>query len=131
MGLLFLYVLAEWLKKDPKLRVDPIMIRDDYRCMVPGCSARGNLHDHHVERRSQGGTNDLWNRLPLCWWHHQKLHEGKLTVTGRADGILYWRIGVDRPRCYKGDVRLKTSWEPEPDLDPSEETSDLWAALGA
>jgi hypothetical protein len=129
--LLFLHVLGEWLKKDPKLRVDPVFIREDYRCQVPGCSARANLHDHHARWRSRGGTNDLWNRVAVCAWHHAQLHEGKMTLTGRADGVLYWKIGVDRPRYYKGDVRLKTSWEPEPDLDPSGVTADLWAALGA
>jgi hypothetical protein len=108
------YVIGIWGQADPERRVDPVFVREDYRCQVPGCDARGNLHDHHAEWRSRGGTNDLWNRVAICAWHHGLLHEGKITLVGRADGILYWTLGISQPRYYMGNVLLKIEWEEEP-----------------
>ncbi|HXK24113.1 MAG TPA: hypothetical protein VMS55_15705 [Myxococcota bacterium] len=52
------HALATWLARDPGARrPDPVIERDGYRCAVPGCTSRRNLHDHHIEFRSAGGSD--------------------------------------------------------------------------
>lgn len=107
MVILYRLVIADWTMVDPAHRIDPVFERDNHRCMVPGCSARGLLHDHHLEWRSRGGSNALSNRTTLCVFHHRELHEGRLAVYGRADGVLFWKIGRSTPRYYRGLMRLE------------------------
>ncbi len=67
--------------------------RDGWRCTVPGCSSYRNLHDHHIQFRSHGGPDDLWNRTALCAAHHHRsVHEGigRIRIRGRApDGLRF------------------------------------------
>jgi len=42
-----------------------IRARDRHVCQVPGCS-RAAVHAHHINPRSQGGTDDEWNLISLC-----------------------------------------------------------------
>jgi hypothetical protein len=90
---------------------DPVFARDGWRCAVPGCSARRDLHDHHVVFRSQGGGNELSNRISVCQPHHtQGIHAGKMRATGRAPGAIVWELGLlagGRPLArLAGDVYL-------------------------
>ncbi len=62
------HVIATWAQQ-PRHR-DPVFERDGWRCAVPGCTARRNLHDHHLLFRSRGGGNARENRITLCVWHH-------------------------------------------------------------
>ena len=62
---------------------------------MPGCSARRNLHAHHVVFRSQGGGDEPANLTTLCAFHHQRgVHGGLLTVRGRAPHALTYEIGL-------------------------------------
>jgi len=54
-------VRGEWIAQ-PRRR-DPIFARDGWRCAVPVCSARRNLHNHHIVFRSRGGDNSRDNRV--------------------------------------------------------------------
>ena len=64
--------------------------RDKDQCQVPGCSRPG-AHTHHVEFRSQGGSDDPSNLVAVCAVHHLRaLHEGLLRVTGKAPDDLRW-----------------------------------------
>jgi hypothetical protein len=78
--------------------------RDGWRCTVPGCSSRRNLHDHHIVYRSAGGSNDLANRTTLCAWHHLRgVHAGLVRCAGRApDGL---RFDMPLGRYRSGDVK--------------------------
>jgi len=109
--------LRAWTAREPGARrPDPVFERDGWRCAVPGCSSRANLHDHHIRFRSAGGSDEPENRVTLCAFHHQRcVHTGLLRVTGRAPDELTFELGVrpDGPplaryRC--GDVAL-----PEPE----------------
>ncbi|MDQ7825219.1 MAG: HNH endonuclease signature motif containing protein [Candidatus Eremiobacteraeota bacterium] len=73
-----------------------ILKRDRFRCQVPGCRCRRNLHVHHIIRRSQGGTDDPWNLITLCEAHHLHiLHNlGTLTIKGRAPRPLTFTFGA-------------------------------------
>jgi hypothetical protein len=74
--------------------------RDGWRCSVPGCSSCRNLHDHHVEFRSAGGSDDLGNRTTLCAWHHLRgVHAGTVRCTGTAPGRLRFELGLRRGRA--------------------------------
>jgi hypothetical protein len=78
---------------------DPVFARDGWRCTVPGCSSRRNLHDHHVLFRSRGGDNGRGNRITVCAWHHLRgLHAGTVRAHGRAPAEITWEIGASRHR---------------------------------
>lgn len=84
--------LLEWMGA-PKHR-DPIFERDGWRCTVPGCSSRRNLHDHHVVFRSRGGGNALDNRITVCAAHHlHGLHAGIVRAWGTAPRGIVWELG--------------------------------------
>jgi HNH endonuclease len=67
-----------------------VLDRDQWQCSYPGCSARRELHVHHVEFRSQGGPNELSNCVTICAFHHGLLHAGQIAVRGRAPHHLEW-----------------------------------------
>jgi hypothetical protein len=105
--------LASWTLRDPRApRPDAVIERDGYRCAVPGCTSRCELHDHHIRYRSAGGPDASWNRVTLCAFHHQRcLHAGLLRIRGRAPDALVFELGVRagaRPlaRYRSGDVEL-------------------------
>ena len=52
--------------------------RDDFRCVVPGCSTDYCGHDiDHVKPVEKGGETKLYNLALLCRWHHSlKTHHG-------------------------------------------------------
>jgi hypothetical protein len=73
----------------------------------------GNLQDHHIQYRSQGGSNDLSNRTTLCVWHHQRGEHAKVVrCRGRAPARLRFELGL-RPgraplaRYRSGDVLVE------------------------
>lgn len=78
--------------------------RDDYQCQH--CSARGGsgvrdgveLHAHHVEPKSAGGSHHPDNLLTLCAACHDREHGRPVTAEPgpprRASGWNAWRRGV-------------------------------------
>jgi hypothetical protein len=67
-----------------------ILERDGWKCTYPGCSARRELHVHHIEFRSHGGPDEAWNCTVLCHFHHRLLHAGQIGLKGRAADTLEW-----------------------------------------
>jgi hypothetical protein len=62
----------------------------------PGCS-RPAVHCHHIEFRSQGGSDDPDNQIGLCAVHHlRRIHAGLMRVTGQAPDKLVWEFGLRR-----------------------------------
>lgn len=79
----------------PKKTVRLALERAQHRCQVPGCRSSKHLAIHHIVFRSQGGTNALSNLIVLCDGHHRVLHDGMLTITGRAPNeLVFTRNGV-------------------------------------
>jgi hypothetical protein len=75
---------------------DPVFDRDGWRCAVPACSGRRNLHDHHVRFRSRGGDNRRTNRITLCAWHHLRaVHRGLVRGWGTAPDAIRWQLGLE------------------------------------
>ncbi|HXC52890.1 MAG TPA: HNH endonuclease signature motif containing protein [Candidatus Limnocylindrales bacterium] len=87
--------LLEWMSA-PKHR-DPVFERDGWRCAVPGCRSRRNLHDHHVLFRSLGGGNAQGNRITVCASHHlHGLHAGRIRARGRAPLGIVWDMPLGK-----------------------------------
>lgn len=57
-----------------------VLDRDSYTCQYNkgGCTDR--LEVHHIDFRSNGGTDNPDNLITLCSKHHKMLHEGKLSL---------------------------------------------------
>ncbi len=89
-------VRAEWNARP--LHRDPIFAREGWRCAVPACSARKNLHDHHIVFRSRAGGNTRDNRVAICAAHHQHgVHGGGyVRAWGEAPDDIHWELGVRR-----------------------------------
>jgi hypothetical protein len=92
----------------PKRRWSRIYERDGYRCMAPGCTARRQIQDHHVQYRLHRGSDDLWNQLSLCRFHHLQGEHGRFAqVRGRAPLDIIWRLGrPDLATWWKNERRL-------------------------
>ncbi|MBI3769412.1 MAG: HNH endonuclease [Deltaproteobacteria bacterium] len=87
------HVIAYW-DGAPRHR-DPIFERDGWRCSVPGCSSRRNLHDHHLHYRSRGGGNEQTNRVAVCAAHHlHGIHPGAIRAWGTAPSDVHWELGI-------------------------------------
>ncbi|MHB2016219.1 MAG: HNH endonuclease signature motif containing protein [Candidatus Xenobia bacterium] len=80
------------------------MIRDAFRCSVPGCTHTLYLQIHHLEEFWRGGTHDLDNLTLLCSRHHAMWHDKLIHATGKPSTGLHWTdvrhrpIGVTPPR---------------------------------
>jgi hypothetical protein len=61
-----------------------VLRRDHGRCVVPGCTHATFVDLHHVTPRSEGGTHDPDRLATVCGAHHAALHEGRLSIEGRA-----------------------------------------------
>lgn len=72
-----------------------VLERDGYKCQVPGCSNRRNIHAHHLIFRSKGGSDIISNLLSLCTAHHlwilHILHG--LKIEGTAPDSLIFTFG--------------------------------------
>ena len=76
--------------------------RRDRRCRFPGCSNNIFTDVHHLVHWADQGLTDLPNLVTMCDHHHHRVHEGKWTVTGNANGILRFvgptgRVMTSRP----------------------------------
>jgi len=72
-----------------------ILKRDRFRCQVPGCNCRRNLHIHHIIPRSHGGSDDPENLIVLCEKCHLRLlHDlHTLKIEGTAPFNLTFTFG--------------------------------------
>jgi len=74
-----------------------VFARDHGRCRFPGCRATRNIDVHHIVLRALGGGHDASNLLLLCGGHHQLLHDGVISIRGRApDELVFTRDGTQR-----------------------------------
>ena len=94
LGAMIEHAMAEWGGDDDKVpRRYRVFARDGWRCVIPGCTSMRNLHDHHIEFRSAGGSDELENRTTLCAFHHLRgVHAGVVRLTGRAPDRLRFEL---------------------------------------
>jgi hypothetical protein len=88
------------LKKKKRRLRHKVIERDSFRCIVPGCSSRSGLDDHHITFRSQGGGDDLPNNASACFEHHRYcIHDNRyITIKGQAPDNLTIAMGVEPGR---------------------------------
>jgi hypothetical protein len=104
------HAIASWTEQGAQFDDYADFTRDGFRCTIPGCTARRNLHSHHIVFRSARGADEAWNRTTLCAFHHQRgVHGGTVRCTGRAPDELLFELGVrsaGRPllRARSGDL---------------------------
>lgn len=75
--------MAKRLRLDPiayKKLVKEVHKRDHWRCRVPGCGRRNNLHAHHIIFRSAGGDDLEENLVTVCRGCHEALHNRQLFI---------------------------------------------------
>jgi hypothetical protein len=90
---LLLHVRHEW--ESQSRHRDPVFERDGWRCAVPACSSRRELHDHHIVFRSHGGGNQRDNRITVCASHHHHgIHAGRIRAEGSVREGIVWTLGV-------------------------------------
>ncbi len=106
------HAIAEWTAQGEAFDDYADFTRDGFRCTAPGCTARRNLHSHHIVFRSHRGADEPRNRTTLCAFHHQRgVHAGTVSCSGRAPHGLVFALGL-RPagppllRARSGDVLL-------------------------
>lgn len=80
-----------------------------WQCMAPGCTARGNLQNHHIEFGRGKRVNAPWNLICLCDFHHQRgIHGGLASVRGKAPLGLIFRIGRGKlAKYYVNERRVR------------------------
>jgi 5-methylcytosine-specific restriction endonuclease McrA len=54
---------------------------DNYKCRVWGCGSSQKLEVHHIIPRGKQGSDEPWNLITLCNYHHNLVTLGKLTIT--------------------------------------------------
>ena len=103
---LLAHAIATWVQVGEGFDDYADFARDGFRCTVPGCTARRNLHSHHIRFRSRGGPDAPWNRTTLCASHHERsVHrERTVAIRGRAPDALVFELGGESYRS--GDVRM-------------------------
>jgi hypothetical protein len=73
-----------------------IIARDDYQCLVPGCTSCANLNAHHLEHRAQGGSDADSNQATDCFCHHVPgQHGGVIDMGGYAPDHLITKLGIN------------------------------------
>jgi hypothetical protein len=82
-----------------------LRFRHARHCAFPGCEAFIDWCEaHHVDEwdpdpSNDRGRTDMANLVPLCRYHHHKVHEGGFTLTLEPDGhVQVIRPGPDRCR---------------------------------
>jgi hypothetical protein len=104
------HAIATWLQAGRAFKDYAAFDRDGWRCTVPACSARRNLHNHHIQFRSAGGPHEAWNWTTLCAYHHERgVHTGAISIRGRAPDQLTYTLGVGEFRS--GDLKVIASRE--------------------
>jgi hypothetical protein len=73
---------------------DPIAVREQFRCLIPGCTVHGGA-GHHIIYRSRGGPDLEWNIGFVCYTHHiPAIHGGHVRVSGTAPDGLKVELGI-------------------------------------
>ncbi|MGV8124380.1 MAG: hypothetical protein AB2L14_31930 [Candidatus Xenobiia bacterium LiM19] len=88
------------LKKLKRRLRHKVIERDNFRCIIPGCSSRAGLDDHHIRFRSHGGSNKLSNNSSTCFEHHRHcIHDNRyITIKGKAPDNLTVAMGIEPGR---------------------------------
>jgi hypothetical protein len=73
------------------------LVRDGFKCQVPGCRNEVYVQVHHVKARSKRGGHGLENLVTACSAHHRMTHRGIIACTANGDGTFVWTRGAGEP----------------------------------
>ncbi len=73
-----------------------VLFRDGCTCQAPECGRKIFLTIHHLIAFALCGIHSISGLLVLCSRCHALVHEGKLSVEGKAPHRLIWRDGKGR-----------------------------------
>lgn len=75
-----------------------------YECAICGYSSddRSRVHEHHIQPKAAGGTEDMWNKVVLCPNCHTKVY---------VPGTLHGMHSIPRKdsiviNCWRNDHSL-------------------------
>ena len=94
----------------PRANRRAVMIRDAFRCSVPGCTRTLYVEIHHLEEFWSCGSHDIDNLALLCTTHHKKWHDRLIHATGKPSTGLHWTdargrtIGSTPPRLVEPEA---------------------------
>jgi hypothetical protein len=110
-------------RAQPRRRWTSTYERDGWRCMAPGCTARCRLQDHHIHYRAHQGSDEPWNQLCLCEFHHLQGEHGILAwCRGKAPLEVIWRLGrPDLATWWRNGRRLP----PPTTVEPGKDNNDI------
>jgi Domain of unknown function (DUF222) len=63
-----------------------LRVRDQDRCVFPGCTSTRHLQAHHLRWWRHGGATDLDNLALVCTFHHTLVHEQGYQLVAEQDG---------------------------------------------
>ncbi len=82
----------------------PIVRRDRFRCIIPGCMCRCHLESNHMKPRGECGPDTVWNQGATCGCHHrQGVHLGTIIVGGWAPEWMIAKLGI-HPRTGRAFI---------------------------
>lgn len=90
--------------KDYRKLLNQVFSRDGWKCVIPGCGRRNDLHGHHIVFRSQGGDDATWNMVTVCDRCHKAIHDRWILIEPDESGQINANNGVR--------VRFVNNWVP-------------------
>jgi len=95
----------------PVRRWDPVYCRYGWICRVPHCTVRVGIEDHHLVYRSHNGTDELYNQVSLCPFHHRQGEHGDfMRCWGTAPDNIHWAMGAPEIATrYLNERRVKAA----------------------
>jgi len=79
-----------------------------HSCAAAGCDRPFAWTEiHHRRAWARGGRTDLSNAIPLCWFHHRRIHDPAYDHHEEADGIVFVRRHEDRREVERDFGSLK------------------------
>lgn len=76
----------------------------DKRCRNFRCGSYNDLSAHHIISRAQGGPDELWNLITLCFECHRKITDNEISIIEILDR-LYNSRDFRWGRAYKYWIR--------------------------
>jgi len=68
-----------------------------HSCAAAGCDRPFAWTEiHHRRAWAHGGPTDLSNAIPLCWFHHRRIHDPAYDHHEEADGIVFVRRHAEK-----------------------------------
>jgi hypothetical protein len=65
------------------------MVMRSHHCQYPGCTAKHDLHGHHLTRYPESGKTETDGMILLCPRHHALVHDNHMRTTGTDENPIF------------------------------------------